>query len=289
MIANGMTLSTTVRRRMDALLAAQPEAGPWLGVLGTVLEECADSAWDEAAAATTLNRERFPGAPLLAGACIPLDAAHVEVWVRRLLTVASETGAEAAALRVAAREVDSLALLTAAINAENERLRRIAGEHDLDADVLIAVAGLAAMPLLQALRRGIAPVVDPAWSEGVCPICGGWPLLAEQRGLERTRRLRCGRCGGDWSQPGIRCPYCGVIGHAARVALVAEGDREARTIETCRECGGYLKTIAALRSWGGDEVILLDLATVDLDLVALGRGLRRPATQPLMPPACLTT
>ena len=83
------------------------------------------------------------------------------------------------------------------VNADGDRPDAVAISVNLDPDALSAAAALAVMPLLQALRRRFAPAIDPRWSEGVCPVCGGWPMLAEQRGLERARRLRCGRCGGD--------------------------------------------------------------------------------------------
>jgi FdhE protein len=280
-----MTLSAGAQRQIDTLLRQQPEAGPWLGVLSAALEECANPAWDEAAGATTLAVEIAPGAPLLAGAHIAVDAALVERWVRRLLALAAETGSEAMPLRAAAANGarDPLALLEAAINADDERLEARARLHGVDPDALRAAAALAAMPLLQALRRHFAAGADPLWSEGVCPICGGWPVVAEERGLERARRLRCGRCGGDWAQPGIRCPYCGVTGHEARAALVPEQEGKARRIETCAACRGYLKSVSTLRAWAGDEVALADLATVDLDLVALERDLTRPEARPLVP------
>lgn len=280
-----MTLSPGAKRQMDVLLASQPEAGPWLAVLAAALEECANPDWDRMAAAATLLPERAAGAPFLAGARIPVDGALAQRWLRRLLALAADSGPAGASLRVAARDdtLDARALLEATINSDGERLDAIAISLDVDADALGAVAALAAMPLLQALRRRFAAAVDPRWSEGHCPLCGGWPLLAEQRGLERSRRLRCGRCGGDWAQPGIRCPFCGVTGHEARATLVSEQDGEARKVETCAACRGYLKSVSTLRAWDGDEVSLADLATVDLDLVALEREYERPEPKRLMP------
>jgi FdhE protein len=277
-----VTISTGARRQIDTLLAVQPEAAPWLGVLSAALEEAADPGWAAAAAATTLQAERLPRAPLMAGATIPVDAGFAGQWVRRVLALAGEAGPEAASLRDAST-LDPLALLAAAVDADQDRLDANAASVLVDADALATAASLAAMPLLQALRRRFAAAVDPRWSEGICPICGSWPLLAEQRGLERARRLRCGRCGGDWAQPGIRCPYCGVTGHAARAALVSEQDGEARKIETCAACRGYLKSVSTLRAWDGDEVALADLATVDLDLVALERDFTRPEPRRLDP------
>ena len=200
-----------------------------------------------------------------------------------MLALAAEAGPEAIGLRAAAGDValDARAFLEAAVNADGDRLEALARSLDIDPDALAAVAALAVMPLLHALRRRFGPLeaVDPRWDEGWCPLCGGWPHLAEQRGLERARRLRCARCGGDWAQPGIRCPYCGVVGHEARAALVSEQDGEARKVETCSACHGYLKSVSTLHAWAGDEVALTDLATVDLDLVALEREFERPEPQ----------
>jgi FdhE protein len=276
---------------MDLLLTSQPETAPWLSVLSAVLEEAADGPsdgpWDAVAASTTLQAERSPATPLLAGATFPIDARLADRWVRRVLSLAAEAGPEAIGLRAAASDVtlDSRTFLEAAINSDGDRLETLARSLDIDPDALAAVAALAVIPLLHALRRrfGALEAVDPRWDEGWCPICGGWPHLAEQRGLERARRLRCARCGGDWAQPGVCCPYCGVVGHEARAALVSEQDGEARKVETCSACRGYLKSVSTLRAWAGDEVALSDLATVDLDLVALERDFERPEPRPLEP------
>jgi len=284
---------------MHILLASQPETAPWLGVLSAVVEEAADGSpgapWGAVAAATTLQTEHSPGTPLLAGARIPIDARLADRWVRRVLALAAEAGPQAIGLRAAAGDdpsvtpLETRAFLEAAVNADGGRLEALARSLDIDPHALAAVAALAVVPLLQALRRRFGPAVDPRWHEGWCPICGGWPHLAEQRGLERTRRLRCARCGGDWVQPGIRCPYCGAIGHESRAALVSEQDGEARKVETCSACRGYLKSVSTLRAWAGDEVTLTDLATVDLDLVALERDFERPQPRRLEPPARLDT
>jgi formate dehydrogenase maturation protein FdhE len=84
-----------------------------------------------------------------------------------------------------------------------------------------------------------------------------------------------------WSGRGA----CAVPAAAAtgRTALVSEQDGEARKVETCSACRGYLKSVSTLRPWPGDEVALVDLATVDLDLVALERDFERPEPRPLEP------
>lgn len=280
-----MSLSPAALRQIETLRRAQPEVGPWLAVLTAALEAAADPVWERAAAGARLMTEREPGMPLLAGAQIPLAEREAARWVRRVLSLAGEAAAASRSLRTAAKSgsLDALGLLEAAIDLDERRLNAMAEGLDVDPDALKAVAAVAAMPLLQALRHRFAAATDPGWDEGYCPVCGGWPLLAEQRGLERVRRLRCGRCGGDWSQPGIRCPYCDATGHSARSALVPELDGVSRRVETCDQCLGYLKSVATLRAWGGDEVALADLASIDLDLAALEREYSRPRPRPLVP------
>jgi len=274
----GSQLSPGARRQIDSLLAAQPETAPLLALLTAVLEEAQGGQWETIAADTLLRPERSPGTPLLAGAVISLDERRLDAWARRVLDLAGGTSPEAVSLVTAARapRLDARALVQAALNTDSNGLASIATTLDVAPDALAVAADLVAMPLMQALRRRFGPAVDAQWSEGWCPVCGDWPLLAELRGLDRARRLRCGRCGGDWAQSGIRCLYCDAIGAAHRAALVSEGNNESRKVETCSQCRGYLKSVSTLRAWPGDEVCLADLATVDLDIVALERDFARP-------------
>ncbi|MFN8678675.1 MAG: formate dehydrogenase accessory protein FdhE [Thermomicrobiales bacterium] len=222
-------------------------------------------------------RERGWGEGRTAETEFPLQAA-LHDWVSHLLLLASQAGPEAIPLARAAQSptLDARGMVEAAINADDARLERLADELGVDIEPLAAVADLAALPLLQALRRRFAPAVSTHWHEGYCPICGDWPRLAEIRGLERARCLRCARCGGDWQQPGVRCAFCDATGQGSRATLLSEQDGEARKVETCTRCRGYLKIISTLRAWPGDEVCLADLATIDLDLAALERDYARP-------------
>lgn len=273
-------LPASAQRQIGAVLAAQPEAAGWLALIEATLREGQSPAWDVAAAAM-LAGDCAPARPLLAGASIPLDAALADGWLRRLLTLASSAAPDAAPLARAAQSsrLEARGLLAAAINGDDARLEALASEVGAPAAALSAVVDLAATPLLQALRRHLAPAADDHWRNGCCPVCGDWPHLAELRGLERARRLRCARCGSDWGQPGVCCPFCAATGPGTRATLVSEQDGEARKVETCLHCRGYLKVVSTLRAWPGDEVCLADLATVDLDLAALERGYARPEPQ----------
>jgi len=47
-------------------------------------------------------------------------------------------------------------------------------------------------------------------------------------------------------------------------------------VEICRTCNGYLKGLTTLRPLAAWAVLLDDLTTVHLDVIALERGYRRP-------------
>ena len=80
----------------------------------------------------------------------------------------------------------------------------------------------------------------------------------------------------------LTCAYCGERNHQRLGSLVCgEGD-EMLKVETCASCRGYLKSIATLQTIPASELLLRDLETVELDLIALERGYGRPANAPVL-------
>ena len=135
-------------------------------------------------------------------------------------------------------------------------------------------------PALEGRRYGEAlydALEEGGWLRGYCPLCGGWPTLVEMRGLDRSRRLRCGRCNGDWQLPVLRCPYCDELRHHQLHALAPEGDEQTRRVDVCESCKGYIKTFTTLQAQPLRSLALLDLATLELDVMAQDRGYTRPS------------
>jgi FdhE protein len=208
----------------------------------------------------------------------------VRRWVRRLLQQAAKvTNSSTAPLAaIDTRRFDPLPLLEAAMCLDEIRLADLAKANETDLGALGALMQLATLPLMQACGLHLTRQVPIDWSYGYCPVCGAWPTLAEVRGLERTHRWRCGRCGGDWGLALLRCPYCGEASHQRLGSLTTENDEATCTVDTCLTCKGYIKTRAVLQPTPPYAVVLEDLSTVDWDIVALERGYRRP-TQPGYP------
>jgi FdhE protein len=252
--------------RVAAVRRATPESDAWLTLLEAALAESEDGAvWE--AAVPSPAAERPVKAPLLSHTRITLDARATRGWVRRLLTLA---------LPGAARKVDEIALLDAALSHDDEALDALARAGGADPSVLRVAGQIALLPLLQACARALAPDVPAAWWEGYCPVCGAWPAVAEYTGLERKRQLRCGRCGAGWAIPLLRCVYCDETHHDNLGYLTPEAGEQSRKIEVCNTCKGYLKAVTTVRPLAPWAILVDDLTTVPLDIAALEHGYRRP-------------
>ena len=213
--------------------------------------------------------------PLLAETVLTVDRRAVRRFVARLMSATTDGPAES--LRAIAERPEGTDLLEAAVRCDYPRLTVLATAVGAEPAALYAVAPLLVMPLLQVCARTWQERVPAGWDRGYCPVCGAWPALAEARGLEGSRRLRCGRCGSDWGAPWLRCPFCGTDDHNRLGALVSEATGPARKLDVCFTCRGYVKTLTRLTPIPAIEVPIVDLETVDLDLAALAHEFSRPS------------
>ena len=254
-----------------------PEWQPWLTVIEEVLREAADSKWETMVSAPPEAQQSK--VPLLAGVTLSMDITVVGRWSERLMQAAYRSGAPKMSTLNGVHQhkrLNTVDLFKSSLCQNAKWLGKAAVELDVDADALQAVTLLIPVPFLQACNRRWAPSIAESWSEGYCPVCGAWPAFAEVRGIERSRYLRCGRCGGGWRSRGLSCSYCGMTDHEELVALVPEKSGSRAAIEACKRCLGYVKTFTTLQGSSPANVMVDDLASVDLDIAALERGYKRP-------------
>ena len=245
------------------------------------LREAAESAWDVAVPALAADRLR-DGLPLLQDVTLTVDARRTERLFRRLIdAVAGTIGAGENALQASldAGFLDAGELIEASVRQQEDRLTALADRATIDMALLAALGQLVSWPLLLACGRQAAPLVAFAdWDASYCPVCAAWPTLAELRGLERRRHLRCGRCAAGWAFRQDGCIYCGAADSRSAGYLAPESDRESRRALTCSECRGYLKAVTTVRLLAPAEIGLRDLETLELDAAAVERGFGRSAT-----------
>jgi FdhE protein len=261
---------------VDALRRERPEWSPWLAVVEEALREAGGNRWDR----TVPDEVEAQGSdPLLSGVSVVVDEGALRRFLERLVRIASRDGTPKMATlpRAMRRDLDVAGLFAASVCQDADRLTEVATAAGADPEALQAVAALVSIPFLQACHRRWGSSISAAWAKGYCPVCGSWPAFAELRGIERTRHLRCGRCGGAWHSRILHCAYCANTNHDDLATLSPEKPGAAGSIDACKRCRGYVKVFTRLQGCPPAQVMLEDLASVDLDVAALEQGYMRRA------------
>jgi FdhE protein len=261
---------------VQVLARDHPEWKPWLTVIEEVLREAADPKWEVFVPARPATETG--SVPILSGATLTVEMGVIVHWFKRLMRVAYQSGApKMSSLNTAHYDhLDFFSFFESSLCQNRSRLRDTAAAVGVEAEPFETVAVLVPVPFLYACNRLLAQFSPKGWTEGYCPVCGAWPALAEVRGIERSRYLRCGRCGGEWQAHCLFCPYCGMTDHEQLSSLVPEKSGSTRAVEVCKRCLGYIKTFTTLQGSSPSKIILDDLASVELDVAALEQGYKRP-------------
>jgi FdhE protein len=101
-------------------------------------------------------------------------------------------------------------------------------------------------------------------------------MLAELRGLDLSRFLRCGLCAANWEAERLWCPLCGCRNHEKLATLHGEGEELKYRSFTCDECRGQVKTLTTLSALPPLLLLVADAVTLHLDLAAAERGYLGP-------------
>jgi FdhE protein len=262
--------------RLAEVARQRPEWQGWIGLLNVAQRALDDGPWTLTLDPASTLGSTSQGEPLLHGRTLRVDALRLQALLEDLAFTATHIPEGPLLHGFRLSRADSLELTAAAITQNAPSLELLASRHDVDAAALESLAHMAALPLLQACRQQLQSLLPTHWSKSYCPICAAWPVLAERRGLDRSRRLRCGRCATDWEIEWLYCIYCGERDHRKLGSLSPDESGEMLKVETCETCRGYLKSVASLQGFQPLELLLQDLETVELDLVALQRGYHRP-------------
>jgi FdhE protein len=268
--------------RLDQLARTDATVASLARLQAEAFRASAAGAWDDGVPDLD-GRQVEQGMPLLHGTTLRADRGKVRRLLGRLSDVAAReneqiaAGARAFGRAVEQGRLDAALLLQASVVQDGERLTGLAEDADIEPDLLATLGQLAVLPILQACGgRAAALVAGVRWEAGYCPVCAAWPTLSELRGLERTRWLRCGRCGSGWSAAHIGCPYCGNADRRSHGYLAPERQRESRRAVTCEACGAYHKAVTTLQAISPAEIGLMDVQTLELDMAALEQGYGHP-------------
>ena len=186
--------------------------------------------------------------------------------------------------RLASRPLpDALRKQTEALEAELRSAADASPEFQPLAHPFAPIAGLRRYLSWRLLSRYLFPVVaafgawrqEERWLRHYCPVCGSPPAMAQLIGVDPgcMRLLACGCCGNRWRYRRTGCPFCRNEDDHRLAAIAVEGQGGLR-IDYCEQCRGYLKTY---QGQGSEMVFLADWTSIQLDMIALDRGLKRLA------------
>ncbi|HZY87225.1 MAG TPA: formate dehydrogenase accessory protein FdhE [Gemmataceae bacterium] len=266
------------RAELDRVAADRPALQPLLSWLRDLLPDLAPGAAPPLSlTAEEAHANLTGGMPLLRGQRIDLDPKAFRQRWRRVCGAleARQPDGVAAALAEALGHgrLEPDEMVEAVLAGRPEGVRGRAEAMGLDAGLTATVLRFTLFPLFVALEAQLAPLREgAAWEQGYCPICGGWPLLGEFRGLDQSRFLRCGLCAAGWEVRRQWCPFCGNRDHEGLGYLHGEGEETKYRAACCDACRGYVKMLSTLSALPPLHLLIADAATLHLDLAAAERG-----------------
>jgi FdhE protein len=277
---------------LERLIAARPELESAGRVLARVLEAAfgeparplvpgLEEDFDESDGWLDPIRSAWEkGEPALPGLALALEGSNL---AERALAVCAAIGSDGSPPadrlhRVIEREPERVFdWVKLALRLGDGSLAQAACEckHDLDPIQVESVLRLSVLPTLAEVSHRIcARLPEGAWRHGTCPVCGSGPALAESRGLEQRRHLRCDRCAADWPCQHFVCASCGTSDHHSLRYAFVEGEQDRYRLAICDACGGRLKIIATIVPLSPPGLLVAELAAIHLDF--LGRAPQSP-------------
>jgi FdhE protein len=158
-------------------------------------------------------------------------------------------------------------------------LNTIAEEFNIDRGVLSFLVHTSIQPSINANVEKLKSKVDlKNWLRGYCPVCGSTPCMSELKG-EGQRYFLCSFCGFQWPGERLKCPFCENRDQEKLHYFYEEG-QEAYRVDVCDSCHQYIKTVDSRKLGYEPDLVLEDISTIHLDIIASEKGFKRPVPNP---------
>ncbi|OGP68279.1 MAG: hypothetical protein A2169_02445 [Deltaproteobacteria bacterium RBG_13_47_9] len=155
-----------------------------------------------------------------------------------------------------------------------QKVEKTADELGLDKKVFSFLIHASIKPSIEAGVDQLRSEIDPeTWLKSNCPVCGSFPFLSLLKEAVGKRYLLCSFCGYQWRFDRRLCPSCNNKEQETLHYFCGEGEETCR-IDLCDKCHQYIKTID-LRETEDADLLLEDLATLHLDLIAIEKGYKK--------------
>lgn len=225
---------------------------------------------------TVKQEEKFP---LINTTDFTLDVNASEALLRKLCELAlqeNEVLAEAVPKIMDALDkgsLDASTLFSKILSEDDAYWDEMARNLDVDKTILAFLAYGSIRPSICLCSEQLATYLDTqtAWEKGYCPICGGQPGLSMLRG-EGERSLVCNFCGHEWRTQRIYCPFCENKDQKTLHYFSSEQEQDYR-VDVCDQCKKYIKTIDTRNMDRPVHLLVEQISTLHLDMLAQEQGL----------------
>jgi FdhE protein len=259
---------------LDRLTAKRPELAPAARALVACLRAAFGTPSLETIAppnAEVVQNAWREGVPAFRVAPPALDRPAIEARAVAICDALRAENPAAGLLRKRIRQGEANLLAaweSARLGGAPEESAARASAGSLDSALLLSVLRLALLPALARFAEALAPsLLETSWTRGDCPNCGQVSTLAESRGLEQRRFLRCGLCAAEWPGDRLRCSFCGETDPQALHYRFVQGERDRHRLALCDRCGGGLKVVSTLAPMTPPGLLVAELETVHLDMI----------------------
>jgi FdhE protein len=211
---------------------------------------------------------------VIADACVEATPAevlaqHAAPLAQRVGELAHAAGTQQPLERLARAHPGQVAEWALALLAgDSDRVASEAQAAGLDPAPAISTLRIAVLAQLEPRSRHRPSIATKMGRPADCPACGTPALLAESRGLEARRHLRCGLCGASWERSRTACPACGEDRPDALVLQTLGDDPRQPQLLDCRVCGLRLPIVPTLERLDAAGLLVAELAVLPLLLAA---------------------
>jgi len=227
-----------------------------------------------------LKKEGFP---LLEKKDFPLDVKASITLFHSLCEIGKEANPHMAEqVKKIEEAIDQKKLDLKKIFTGESKAHKVVDELGLDQKIFSFLLHESMKPSIETGVKKLHEELDAeTWPKGYCPVCGSQPYLALLKGEGGKRYLLCSYCRYEWRTDRLLCPFCGNKEQQSLNYFYAEGEETYR-MDTCDKCHQYIKTIDA-RNIEIIDLVLEDLATLHLDILAAQKGFKKPTPNPWTP------
>ena len=260
-------------RRLEKICAERPELQQLGQINAALLKVLFRSAHQSSPLAPReesgiANRSNF-ATPQFRTTPPPIDASALKHNWLDVCSILSQNAELEPARRLAdavtSRMFDPAEQQLAVLSHGTEPFRSVLHDLELDEPLGITILRLSSLPQLAPIAWQYDPQIRAArWDGDHCPLCGGEPLLAELRGLEQLRWLRCGWCATQWQVDRLYCPFCNQRDHQHLHDLFLEGQAQGPRLATCDTCSRSLPTLATLDALTAPGLLVAEMETLHL-------------------------